>query len=619
MQYSNIKENDASCVPSLFASSGMSNRHKTDGESYLHKRFAKKKGPDRQKVNILALVDGAIEDGATEEAKQKASAERAVSEAPVPGIKSAIPAKKSTLKEQNSISELKARLQSPRRRRSKSTDRKVKQTHEFIKNKDLTLDSEKVNHSVSPLSWNKKPLVHDTPKPQHAANVTPKSPHTPAWRARLNKQTKERSDPAQSEQKPSGGIDKKRIIKEPSPKIKTKSKSPKPGKRAERGKSSVQIISLNPCAFELPLSRDDQPHKPKGLPPLRTDKLSNSYVAPNAVKVTRPKKDKEKKKKKKKKNNPSTHKVNTGGKKCAATGLKIRVSTTKIDFGKANYEESESSFNNDDAIFGSTHSPVKSDGLRTKVGAPSGDKYLLLRKKLDETQKQVDNVSRVSKQELSDMKKDHENTKETIKFRLMKDHHAQGKKNDVKYQAYKKVVDEKQKEIDELRSANQKLRTTIQKLPKQMSEVIFSNQSLEEANEEVASHIGGLVNFTKKLQTDQDRFIHSKDKCKNEYLPRYRQQLWDSRQHLESETKIKTFYRDSIIKITKQIEKSRNVGLIEQISSMVLETEGEFNPKFDPEFLSSENVGFDDSSSSDYDENDSSDSSDSSSSSDSDI
>lgn len=381
----------------------------------------------------------------------------------------------------------------------------------------------------------------------------------------------------------------------------------------------MQILSLNPCAFELPLSRDDQPHKPKGLPPLRTDKLSNSFVAPNAIKVTRPKKDKEKKKKKKKKDNPSSHKVITSGKECSATDLKIRVSTTKIDFGKANYEESESSFNNDDAIFRSTHSPVKSDGLRTKVGASSGDKYLLLRKKLEETQRQVDNVSRVSKQELSDMKKDHENTKETIKFRLMKDHHAQGKKNDVKYQAYKKVVDEKQKEIDELRSANQKLRTTIQKLPKQISEVIFSNHSLEEANEEVASHIGGLVNFTKKLQTDQDRFIHSKNKCKNEYLPRYRQQLWDSRQHLESETKIKNFYRDCIIKITKQIEKSRNASLIEQISSMVLETEGEVNPKFDPEFLCSENVGFDDSSSSDYDENDSDDSSDSSSSSDSDI
>merc|ERR1711935_1133782 len=197
----------------------------------------------------------------------------------------------------------------------------------------------------------------------------------------------------------------------------------------------------------------------------------------------------------------------------------------------------------------------------------------------------------------------------------MKDHHAQGKKNDVKYQAYKKIVDEKQNEIDELRSANQKLRTTIQKLPRQMSEVIFSNHSLEEANEEVASHIGGLVNFTEKLQTDHDRFIHSKDKCKNEYLPRHRQQLWDSRQYLESETKIKTFYRDCIIKITKQIEKSRNVRLIEQISSMVLETEGEVNPKFDPGFLSSENGGFDDSSSSDYDENDSSDSSDSSSSS----
>jgi hypothetical protein len=201
----------------------------------------------------------------------------------------------------------------------------------------------------------------------------------------------------------------------------------------------------------------------------------------------------------------------------------------------------------------------------------------------------------------------------------MKDITKQEKKNDVKYQEYQKVVDGKQKEIDELRSANQKLRATLQKVPKQTAEVIFANTSLEEANEQIAGHIKELEKFDKKLQADQKRLTQSNEKCKNQYLPSYRAQLWNSKNHLESEQKIKKLYRDVIIQIAKGVEKSKQVDLMEEISTMVLETEGEVNPKFDPEFLSSENLPSDDSSSSeDIDFSDSSDSSDSSSDSDSD-
>eukprot|EP00536_Pseudo-nitzschia_multiseries_P009350 jgi/Psemu1/288396/fgenesh1_pg.258_\ len=54
--------------------------------SYLHKRTGKFKGRNTavSNANILALVDGAIEDGPTTEAKQKLSAERAAATAPIP-------------------------------------------------------------------------------------------------------------------------------------------------------------------------------------------------------------------------------------------------------------------------------------------------------------------------------------------------------------------------------------------------------------------------------------------------------------------------------------------------------------------------------------------------------
>jgi hypothetical protein len=40
-----------------------------------------------------------------------------------------------------------------------------------------------------------------------------------------------------------------------------------------------------------------------------------------------------------------------------------------------------------------------------------------------------------------------------------------------------------------------------------------------------------------------------------------------------------------MVKIAKKIEKSKQADLIEEISSVVLETEGEINPKFDPKLL----------------------------------
>mmetsp|Transcript_915 Transcript_915/g.1933 ORF Transcript_915/g.1933 Transcript_915/m.1933 type:complete len:632 (-) Transcript_915:352-2247(-) len=627
MQYSNLKKNDASGVPSLFACTTVPRKHKSDTASYLNNRPGKY-GADRRKANILAMVDGAIEDGATEEAKQKASAERVASEAPFLGMNKSVSGRRNSLSsaEKKSTPDSQSNLEQNRQRsksRTRSTDRqRSKSRHrsksrqrprsvdKIRKAKESAFDSEKSNNSFR--SSSEKNSGYESPKPKKNLSVPPNftsknaSPHTPAWKARLYKHGKNSSNSIDPEPKPSPS---------PLPSPKLKSKSPKPGKKVDRKKDLVQAFSMdNASAFELPLSRDDQPFKPQGLPSLRTQKPRTlAPVQKTAVEPLSKKGKKEKKKKKKKsKENPSNHKPFVDEDEYSTHDVKI--ATTKADFGKVNYEESESTLNTDDLILRNTQTPTKSDAADAMVGTPRFN----LRKKVEETQKQLDNVAQVSRQEVSDLGREFANTKESIRFRFMKDVHAQGKKNDAKHQEYKKVFDEKQKEIDELRSANQKLRTTIQKLPKQMSEVIFSNHTLEEANEEVAGHIGGLEKFSKKLQADQARLIHSSEKCKNEYLPRYRQQLWDSKQHLEAETKIRNLYRNCIIKITKQIEKSRQVDLIEEISSMVLETEGEVNPKFDPKFLSSEHIESDDSSSSDGDDNTSSASSSSSSDSDSD-
>ncbi len=261
----------------------------------------------------------------------------------------------------------------------------------------------------------------------------------------------------------------------------------------------------------------------------------------------------------------------------------------------------------------SAPAPVKNDDDRL-----ADMKLADLRRKVEEAQNRLKNIEQDTKQETIDMEKNYSDTKDAIKIRIMKCIHAQGKKNDERYAAYKSVVDAKQKEIDDLRAGNTRLRNTLQKLPKQMADMVFSNQAMEDANKEIAGHIEGLSKFDKKLQADQEKLTLSSNKCKNDYLPRYRQQLWEGKQHLDSETKTKNMYRDCVIKIAKRMETCKQVDLMEEIASMVVETEGEVNPNFDPEFLANAPSDFDTfsrASVTSFDDDDSDDSSYSSSSS----
>jgi septal ring factor EnvC (AmiA/AmiB activator) len=175
--------------------------------------------------------------------------------------------------------------------------------------------------------------------------------------------------------------------------------------------------------------------------------------------------------------------------------------------------------------------------------------------------------------------------KEALRVTYMKDIQAQRKVTEKQDKEFQKVVEKGQKEIEELQEANKRLRSTLERLPRQMAEVVESNESLSQANEEIAGHFQELLKFSKKLQGDHDRLLASSSTCKDEYLPRYRQELWERQQYLNAETKIKNLYRDCMIKISKRVDQSKQVALIEEIANLTLETEGEVNPNFDPNVL----------------------------------
>jgi hypothetical protein len=208
-----------------------------------------------------------------------------------------------------------------------------------------------------------------------------------------------------------------------------------------------------------------------------------------------------------------------------------------------------------------------------------------LRKKISEVRGKLDSSVIDAKIGRENLKKENAAEKKKLTIECNKEIQAYRKVNEKTDKQNQKAVDGEKKIVENLRAENKGLRATQEKLPKQMAEVMASSQSLEKANEVIAAHFEELNAFTNKLQTDHDRLVESNRQCKDEYLPRYRQELWERQLFLKTETNIRNLYRNCMVKIAKKIEKSKQADLIEEISSVVLETEGEINPKFDPKLL----------------------------------
>jgi len=238
-----------------------------------------------------------------------------------------------------------------------------------------------------------------------------------------------------------------------------------------------------------------------------------------------------------------------------------------------------------------------------------------LRAKIKETEQAIEKSRLDAKIQMGDMKRNFESEKERLRSSFAPRINAQKKQNEKEDKKNQKLMDEDKKIVDNLREENKRLRATKERIPKQIAEVKQNSASLESANEEIAGHFEQLNTFAKKLQLDHNRLNESNLQCREQYLPRYRQELWERQTHLDSETKIKNLYRNCVRKIRKQMEKSKQADLLEEVNEMVLATEAEINPKFDPKLLFADDSDKSSSSSSSSDD-DSSVSSDSSSDSD---
>lgn len=176
---------------------------------------------------------------------------------------------------------------------------------------------------------------------------------------------------------------------------------------------------------------------------------------------------------------------------------------------------------------------------------------------------------------------------------------------------FQKAYDEEQKIVESLRKENKRVRGEVNKLPRQILEIKNSIIGLEAANEEIEGHLESLGKFSKKLERDHEKLQASSAKCRDVYLPRYRNELRQRETHIEIETRIKNLYRSCILKISRSLGERKRIELQEIANDLILETEADVNPKFDPKVLFESDSESDSSSSDDSDSDSSSNDSDS--------
>jgi hypothetical protein len=599
--------------------------------SSIHSRGSShsKRGGGRPKLDILSLVDGAIEDGATCEAKEKAAAEKAAADAPI------LPKKKVKVIKPKKTEEAKPPLAPPSKKAQEVTEKAI-ETKEPEK---PTIDPPKPK-SAKFLSSVDKAIESDAPAPgvpslfgSSTSKTTTSTDGVPAWKAKLKAQKASGEVQSSTPQRQASARTPINIAKKAdtipkksksTPLVISKPKSPakvSPAKQA----SSVEIKSPkpspvisqsspaspvkapspkpSPVVAESPVTKKSplRSPKPKVSPPISQMSPVKVASSPPALESEKPTVEKPLEKENKTPSVPATTlkpKVyesdsddssdssddDTPKKKMpkkVKTPIQIKTTPLVIQSDKPDLSDDEEEFQEP------TLTKIDAPALDRSLLVPSGDVILdRLRKELEDTTKKFESVTINAKIELADMKKEFNLEKETLRIHYMKDIQSHKKANEQADKEHQKIVEREQAQVEELKAANAKLRTTLKKLPMQMAEVTLSNEALSKANEDIAGHFAELAKFAKKLQADQDKLQESSQKCKDEYLPRYRQELWDRQQHLNAETKIKNLYRECMIKIHHRIDETNHVGLIEAVATMVLETEGEVNPKFDPKFLS---------------------------------
>jgi len=256
--------------------------------------------------------------------------------------------------------------------------------------------------------------------------------------------------------------------------------------------------------------------------------------------------------------------------------------------------------------------------LSTLYEAPPPKTPAELREELEEVKKKMKESKEILKKQLKELEQNAKDKKQEYKESIgadIDDRVAQTRRNERHHQHIQAGA---QKIMAVFREKNQGLRAIATRLPKQNKELKRTNNAYDRTTQQILMQNEALQQFCDKLQQDQEKLQIASNIHRDEYIPFFRKEIYEKQEQVDLENKIRNIYRKAMLKVCKRIVNgTKEVEMIEELTSKILEVEGQFNPSFDPSvlFVREDGTKAGDDSDSDSDGDDGDDSSSSSSSS----
>jgi len=227
----------------------------------------------------------------------------------------------------------------------------------------------------------------------------------------------------------------------------------------------------------------------------------------------------------------------------------------------------------------------EAEQMSTLFEAPAAKTPDELREELDEIKKKLKESKESREKKLIEMEENVKQRKKELDDTYGTEIDGRRKEKEKHERHHNQIQAGAQKIMAKFRDENHGLREKTTRFPRQNKELKRTNNAYDRTTQQILMQNNALQQFCDKLQYDQDKLQMSSNIHRDEYIPFYRVAIREKQEEVDLEKKIRNIYREGMVKVCKRIMNTRELDLIETVSMLISEVEGEFNPSFDPSIL----------------------------------
>jgi chromosome segregation ATPase len=200
---------------------------------------------------------------------------------------------------------------------------------------------------------------------------------------------------------------------------------------------------------------------------------------------------------------------------------------------------------------------------------PSKEDNILLelRRRVADIHRRLDTIEQETQHEIEELKVDFEEQKLQVRQEIERRMEEQTLRR-------KSISPDRKAIIEYLKESNTQLRATRDELQRDIDDLKAANEALERESVVIAKYYSTLETMTENLEKDYAALLKTEASCRNQLKPMWREAILETKVFGESEKKQKTLYRTCLNRVSAQIIKDAvEPELKDVISSLVYNCE----------------------------------------------